>query len=63
MHGLVRGTRSDVREVQWLLRVQFLRVLKDELAARVTLHAIVCQDRRGYCKGEDEAEMGEEGTC
>lgn len=46
VHVFVCGTRSEgVLEVQWLLRVQFLIVLKDELAARVTLRAIVCPDR------------------
>lgn len=45
--------RSEgVLEVQWLRRVQFPIVWKDEPAARVTLHAVVCQspDGHGYCK-------------
>lgn len=46
VHGFVCGVRSEgVLDVQWLLRVQFPIVWKDELAARVTLHAVVCPDR------------------
>lgn len=57
------GTRLEgVLEVLWLLRVQFLIVLKDELAARVTLHAVVCPDRLGYYKGGEHAEWREEDT-
>lgn len=48
MHGFVCGMRSEgVLEAQWLRRVQFPIVWKDELPARVTLDAVVCQSPGG----------------